>query len=74
MAQWVKNLITAAWVAVEEWVPSLASGLKDLALPQLWLRFSPWPKNFQYAWGVAIKKIKKGKLKQIIPEMKHLKE
>ena len=48
LAQWVKNLIAltaAAWVATKEQVWSLAwySGLKDLALPQMGLRFNPWP-------------------------------
>ena len=40
MAQWVKNLTTAAWVAMEVHVQFLAqhSGLKDLELLQLWHR------------------------------------
>ena len=40
MAQWVKNLNTGARIAAEVWVQSLAqhSGLKDLALLQLWGR------------------------------------
>ena len=44
MAQWVKNLTAVGWVTMEAWVQSLAqcSGLKDLALLQLWLRFNPW--------------------------------
>ena len=54
MVQWVKNLTVVAWVAMEVWVGSPAWGdeLKDLALPhlwhrlQLWLGFSPWPRNF----------------------------
>ena len=54
MAQWVKNPTAMAWVAEELQVRSLAShsGLKDLALSQLWcrsmlrLRFDPWPGNF----------------------------
>ena len=56
MVQWIKeDLIAAAWVAAEARVQSLAwcSGLKDLALPQLWCRwqlqvgFNLWPGNFQ---------------------------
>ena len=48
MAQWVKNLTTVARIAAAAWVSFLAwsSGLKDLALPQLWFRFNPWPRNF----------------------------
>lgn len=40
MAQWTKNPTTEAWIAVEVCVPYRAwpSGLKDLALPQLWGR------------------------------------
>ena len=48
VAQWVKNLTAVAPVAVEAWVLSPGawySRLKDLALPQLWLRFNPWPGN-----------------------------
>ena len=47
MAQWIKNLIAVAWVAMEVQVPSPAwhSGLKDLLLlqqwSQLWLVFNP---------------------------------
>jgi len=38
VAQWVENLTAVAWVAVEAWVrsPARHSGLKDLALLQLW--------------------------------------
>ena len=54
MAQWVKNLTAVAWVTVEVQVqsPAHCSGLKDLALPQLWhrwqlqLKFNPGPENF----------------------------
>ena len=52
VVQWVRNLTVAAQVAAEEQVRALAgySGLKDLALLQVWcrpqLRFSPWPGNF----------------------------
>ena len=48
-ARRIKNLTAAAQVAVKVQVQSLAtwrSGLKDLALMQLWLGFSPWPGNF----------------------------
>ena len=45
MAQWVKNLTVVAQVTAELLVPSVVwhSGLKDLVLPQLQLRFNPWP-------------------------------
>ena len=48
VVQWVKNLTVAAQVTAEVWVQSLTqcSGLKDLALLQLQLRFDPWPGNF----------------------------
>ena len=48
VAQWVKNLTTVARVTAEAQVQSLAqhSGLRDLALLQLQLRFDPWPRNF----------------------------
>ena len=48
MWKWVKDSTAVAWVSVEALVQSLThySGLKDLALPQLWLRFTPWPGNF----------------------------
>ena len=65
--QWVKNLTAAAQAAAEARVRSLAqhSQLRDLALPQLqkrlqlWLRFSPWPKNFHMPWVQLFKKKKK---------------
>ena len=64
VAQWVKNLTAVAWVAGEVQVPSPAwrHGLKDLALLQLqcslqlWLRFSPWPRNFHMLWVRPLKK------------------
>ena len=54
MAQWVKNPTAEAQVIAEVWVqsPTWSSGLKDLALPQLWHRlqlwlgFKPWSGNF----------------------------
>ena len=45
-----KNVTTVAWVAAEVLVRSQCSGVKDLALPQLQLGFSPWPRN-PYAAG-----------------------
>ena len=53
MVQWVKDLTSAAWIAMEEQVQSVAwfSGLQDQVLPQLqcrlqlWLGFNPWPRN-----------------------------
>ena len=53
MVQWVKNLTAVAEVQVQS--QARPYGLKDLALPQLWLRFSPWPRELPYAMGVAIK-------------------
>ena len=63
MAQWVKNMIAVAQVAVEVRVryPAQYTGLKDLVLPQLWcrsqlqLRFKPWPRSFHMLPQVAIK-------------------
>ena len=52
MAQWVRILTAAASVAAEVQVRSLslASGLKDLVLLQLWLGFNPWPRYFHMLW------------------------
>ena len=58
MVQWVKSLTAATQVPVEVQVQFLAqsSGLKGPALLQLehklqlWLTFSPWPKNFHMSW------------------------
>ena len=68
MAQWVKNLTSAAQVDVEAQVrsPAQHGELKDLALPQLWhrlqlrLRFNPWPRNFRMLWVQPLKREKKG--------------
>ena len=47
MVQWVKNLTVVAQVAVKLQVQSLTwgSGLKDVVLPQLQLRFNLWRRN-----------------------------
>ena len=60
MAQWVKKPTAVAHVIVEVWVQSLAqgSGLKDLALLHLQLRFSPWPRNFHMLQVQPLKKKK----------------
>ena len=52
VAQWVKNPSAAAWVVAEAPILFLVwpSRLKDLALPQLQLRFSPWPRSFHMPW------------------------
>ena len=52
----IKNTAAAAQVAVVVQVrfPAQCSGLKDLSLPQLQLRLSPWPRELPYAVGVAI--------------------
>ena len=59
--QWIKNLIAAVWVAAEAQVQSSAwhRGLKDLALPHLWLGFSLWPGNFHTLQVQPLKKKKK---------------
>ena len=61
MAQWVNNLTAAAQVTVEVWVqfPAWCSGLKDLVLPKLPLRFSPWPESFHVPQVGPLKKKKK---------------
>ena len=48
VVQWVKNLTAMVQAAAKVQGQSLAwhSGLKDLALLQLLLRFNPWPGNF----------------------------
>ena len=63
MAQWVKNLTAVARVAAVVHVQSLArhSGLKHLELlqlqcrSQLWLRFTPWSRNFHMLWVWPLK-------------------
>ena len=52
-----------AGVASEAQVPSLAqhSGLKDTAMLQLSLRFSPWLRNFYRLWVQPLEKKKKEK-------------
>ena len=58
VAQWVKNpTAAAAEVQVQSLV--LCSGLKDLALPQLGLRFSPWLGSFHMLRMWPLKKKKK---------------
>ena len=63
MVQWVRNPTAAAWVAAEVWVlsPAQHNGLQDLVVLQLWLRFSPWPGNFQMLWVWPFRKKKKKK-------------
>ena len=64
VAQWLKNPIAVAQIAVEVLVQSLAwhSGLNDPALLQLQhrlqlqLRFFPWPENFHMLWVQPLKK------------------
>lgn len=52
VAQWVKKSTAVAQVAAEVWVGSTArhSGLKDLALQQMWHRAQLWPGNFLMPW------------------------
>ena len=76
MGQWVENLTSVAQVAVETWVlpPARHSGLKDPVLPQLlrrsqlWLGFSPWPRNFHMPWVWLVKKRRRCKLVQGVIE------
>ena len=59
MVQQVKIPSAAARFALETQVPQLspgAVGYKDLALLQLWLRFSPCPVNFHMPQGQPLKK------------------
>ena len=60
VAQWLKHLTAAAWVTAEVQVQSFAwhRGLKDPALPKLWLRFNPWPRNFYIPQVWPLKKKK----------------
>ena len=55
------NLTAVAWVAVEAWVrsPAQYSGLRDVALLQLWLSFNRWPGNSHILWVQPLKKKKK---------------
>ena len=65
-------------------IPSLAQGVKDLALQQLWCRsqlrlgFDCWPGNFHMPWGVGGakkgKKKKKMKSKEAIRRKRKRKE
>ena len=52
VAQRVKNSTAGAPVTEGAQVQSLAqcSGLKYPGLPQLQLRFNPWPRNFHVPW------------------------
>ena len=55
VVQWVWNPTAAALVAAEVWVqsPVWCSGLKGSGIAtaaQLWLGFSPWPRNFHMQW------------------------
>ena len=66
VAQWVKNLTARPQVFMEAQVWSLAwaSGLKDMALRQMWYRctctqIQSLAQELPYAMGVAIKKKKK---------------
>ena len=54
MVQWVKNPTAMTQVTVEAQVQSQAqcSGLKDLALPQLWCRSGVAAQIQSLAWGL----------------------
>ena len=46
MAQWNQQCLcsTRMWIKSPAWY----GGLKDLELPQLWLKLDPWPGNSIY--------------------------
>ena len=54
VAQWVKDLTAAAWVAAEGWVcsPAWHSELRIW----LWLGLDPWPGNLHMLWVQPLKK------------------
>ena len=60
VAQWIKNLTAVVWVTaeVQAQFPAQSSGLKDLMLPQLQLRFTPCP-GTSICCGKPLKKKKK---------------
>ena len=62
VAQWVNDL--ACLCGGASVIPAWCSGLKDPALPPLWLRlgFDPWLGNFHMQW-VQLKKKKEKKKK-----------
>ena len=48
--------------------------VKDLAMPQLWLGFVPWPGNFHMPWVLPKKKKKKyGGVEEYLPGNKNRK-
>ena len=82
VVQQVKNLTAAAWVTAEAGVqlPVQGSGLKALALLQVWrrsqmqLRFDPQPRNFHMPWGCLKKKKKRERERQtwgLAPSIAH---
>lgn len=38
--------LAVGWLLRRGFDPQLGSWVKDMVLSQLWLRFSPWPRNF----------------------------
>lgn len=58
-----KNPTAMARIAAKAqvWSLNLHSGLKDMALLQLWLRFTPCPENLHMPWVQPLKKKKKRK-------------
>ena len=60
--QWVNNLACLSGLAGS--VPSPAQWIKDLILPQLPLRFNPWPGNFYmpHLWLKEKKNLKNNSL------------
>ena len=45
-------------------IPGLAHWVKDPTLPQLWLRFKLWPRNFHMLWVWPLKKKRKKEKKK----------
>lgn len=61
MTQQVKYLVLSLGSVGS--IPALAQWVKDPTLPQLWLGFKPWPRNFK-----AKKKTKNGLSQKISPK------
>ena len=52
-SEFTKMLLKYVLSCREIWgggVPAVVQWVKDLALPQLWLRFDPWSGNFLMPW------------------------
>ena len=65
---WVLSL---QWLGPQEGcgIPGLVQWVKDVVLPQLWLRFDPWPRNFHMQGDGKKKKKKKKKKNVFLPSL-----